>query len=334
MAQPLNQRLIVCGFTSALLSFAALAGCSNGIDARSKAEASSNDSSNGADDTAATEQEQTILERFVDECVTIAPGTDPFPSEFRIGTADEGDFALPPSVVVMPVAFRICQYETTQELYELIAGSNPSQWKGPRNSVETISFDEAQAFCRKLTARLHAEDLIAQNEIVRLPTESEWEYCCRAGTTTRFSFGDVPTVDGDEGNKASLLDEYAWHTGNASGNDPQVGSLRPNAWKLYDMHGYLWEFVTADTASMKAASDPATDSASGAEGSPAASGTRPSAPATGLEAEPRVIIRGGSWMDHHGSLTSASRRTTRASRQADSIGFRCVIATQPTPAAP
>ena len=77
------------------------------------------------------------------------------------------------------------------------------------------------------------------------PAKAEWEYCCRAGTTTKYSFGDEAQKPGDVTPKATLLGEYGWHTGNAAGNDPPVGALKPNPWGLYDMHGYLWEF-TAD----------------------------------------------------------------------------------------
>jgi formylglycine-generating enzyme required for sulfatase activity len=106
-------------------------------------------------------------------------------------------------------ALRMHKLETTQEIYALIAGSEPSRWKGPRNSVEMASWHEAVAFCQKATVLLRAEKLIAADEVVRLPTEREWELACRAGTSTAYSFGD----------DAAQLGEFAWFHGNAAGND-------------------------------------------------------------------------------------------------------------------
>ena len=209
----------------------------------------------------------------------------------------------------MSTAFRISRYEVTQELYRAVMGVNPSRWKGERNSVEMVSFQDAQQFCVKLTLMLRDEKLLTDKEIVRLPTEAEWEYCCRAGTTTPFSFGASATAEGDQENIASVLNEFGWHTGNAAGNDPVVGALKPNAWGLYDFHGYLWEYV----------SDSYVVSAAGAnetkQDSPAANAAR--------------IIRGGSWRDHHSLLTSSSRTVIPAHAASDAIGFRCVIESTP-----
>ncbi|MCC9606702.1 formylglycine-generating enzyme family protein [Blastopirellula sp. JC732] len=132
--------------------------------------------------------------------------------------------------------FAICKYETTQELYEAVMGANPSRWKGPRNSVEMTSLADAAAFCQKVTALLRDAKLIAADQEVRLPTDVEWEYCCRAGTSTKYHFGDDPKA----------LTDYAWYTGNAAGNDPPVGVKQPNQWGLYDMHGYIAEWTSRD----------------------------------------------------------------------------------------
>jgi formylglycine-generating enzyme required for sulfatase activity len=122
--------------------------------------------------------------------------------------------------------------ETTQEIFQAITGAEPSRWKGPRNSVEMVSWDEAAAFCVKATDLLRTAKLIEPDQIVRLPSEPEWELSCRAGTTTAFSFGD------DE----KLLPDFGWFDGNAAGNDPPTGAKKPNPWGLYDMHGYVWEW--------------------------------------------------------------------------------------------
>ncbi len=246
---------------------------------------------------AASQKDRDVHQVFVDECVQITPGKDSFPAEFQMGGLDEGPLAVASKTVSMTVPFRICRHEVTQELYRSVMRSNPSRWQGTRNSVEMVAFADAERFCELLTAVLKEKNLIDKNEIVRLPTEVEWEYCCRAGTKTRYSFGDSATSDGDKGSKATILDDYAWHTGNAAGNDPAVGVLKANPWGLYDMHGYLSEFV----------SDPA---------SPVPNGDR--------------IIRGGSWRNPHSQLTSTYRSSCPHDDATDAIGFRCVIAESTT----
>jgi formylglycine-generating enzyme required for sulfatase activity len=163
---------------------------------------------------------------------------------------------------------------------------------------------------------LKSKNLIAKNEIVRLPTEAEWEYCCRAGTTTRYSFGDSAATEEDKSPKATILNEYAWHTGNAAGNDPVVGSLKPNPWGLYDMHGYLWEFV----------SDPFSPSADGSQSIPKAESEPAQNDSVATDKSPARIIRGGSWRDEYAMLTSACRLTLPDHAASDAIGIRCVIA--------
>jgi formylglycine-generating enzyme required for sulfatase activity len=245
--------------------------------------------------TADPPTEAQLLEGFTKELLLITPGTGKYPGGKVILGVESPDEELPKTTVEFQSQFRISRYEVTQELYELIMGANPSRWKGPRNSVEMMTLADAQVFCTKLTGKLHDRRLIPMDESVRLPTESEWEYCCRAGTETRYSFGDAAVAEGDRDPKASRLDPYAWHTGNAAGNDPPVGALKPNPWGLYDMHGYLSEFVT---------------------------------PAPQLPAVPdgKVILRSGSWKDHYSRLTSSSRRLVPAATADDAVGFRCVVA--------
>lgn len=136
--------------------------------------------------------------------------------------------------VDVPEGPKVAKYEVTQELWEKVAGENPSKWKGKRNSVEMLSYAEAVDFCRKVTELLRNAKLIEAAEEVRLPAEAEWERFAKAGTSTAWSFGD----------DAKDLDAHAWHTGNAAGNDPPVGAKKPNPWGLYDVHGYLWEWCT------------------------------------------------------------------------------------------
>jgi tetratricopeptide (TPR) repeat protein len=126
-------------------------------------------------------------------------------------------------------AFSIGVYEVTQQQYEAVIGSNPSEFKGANNPVEQVSWDDAVAYCAKLSS-LPAE--VAAGRVYRLPTESEWEYACRAGTTTEYSFGD------DEQD----LGKYAWFDGNSGETTHAVGKKLPNVWGLYDMHGNVWEW--------------------------------------------------------------------------------------------
>lgn len=240
-----------------------------------------------------------LLKTFVDELVEITPGTGQFPAELVLGSGESGD------KVTIKEPFAIAKYEVPQNLYAAVMGGNPSRWKGERNSVEMMTWTEAREFCRKLTGLLRRAELIADADEIRLPTEIEWEYCCRAGTTTAYSFGDAAQAAGDEENKASLLDPYGWHTGNAAGNDPPVGALQPNPWGLYDVHGYLWEFC----------SDAWSDSVARI------------APAAGESSAPeQIVIRGGSWKDRFDLLTSASRRKFAADARDDAVGIRCVRA--------
>jgi formylglycine-generating enzyme required for sulfatase activity len=253
-----------------------------------------------------------LLETFVDELVEITPGTGRFPTSFQQG----GDHRLeqPVHEVTLSQSFSISKYEIPQNLYEAVMGANPSRWKGVRNSAESMTFREAVEFCRKLTNRLRNEKLIGDDEIIRLPSESEWEYCCRAGTTTAYSFGEQAQADGDAPPKATILDQYAWHTGNAAGNDPAVGVLKPNPWGLYDMHGYLWEFCSDEW-------HPDYEGAP-TDGSPWVDPkSNPSA-----EAEPAVrrVLRGGSWKDEFSSLRSSSRRAFGQDSRDDAVGIRCV----------
>ncbi|MCA9051785.1 MAG: SUMF1/EgtB/PvdO family nonheme iron enzyme, partial [Planctomycetaceae bacterium] len=190
--------------------------------------------------TVPSTSEQQMLERFLAECVLITPGKSPYPESFGYGSDTPAANEHARRQVEMHRAFRICRYETTQELFNAVMGSNPSRWKGPRNSAENMTIEQAVEFCQKLTTRLQKIGLLKPTEVVRLPTPEEWEYCCRAGSVTRFCFGDAPGASEED---SSVLDQHAWHTGNAAGNDPAVGVLKPNAWNLYDMHGYLWEFT-------------------------------------------------------------------------------------------
>jgi formylglycine-generating enzyme required for sulfatase activity len=241
-----------------------------------------------------------VLKRFVEELVEITPGKGRFPAAFTMGSAtSQRPDEQPPREVKLGKPFAMSRYEVTQELYQHVTGQDPSRWKGPRNSVEMVDWNEAVAFCQKLTNELRQRKLIADNEIIRLPSEAEWEYCCRAGTTTAYSFGDDP----------AQLRDHGWFDGNAKGEDPPVGKKKPNAWGLYDLHGYVWEWCQDawhDTYA-EAPSD----------------GSAWSKPLGEFR-----VARGGSWGDSAERCRSAARLKAKASEKNDRIGFRCVKAAE------
>jgi len=249
-----------------------------------------------------------LLKQFVDELVLITPGKGKFPKSFQMGSSKGGPSEQPVREVTLTQDFWISKYEVPQDLYEAVMGRNPSRWKGPRNAAEMFNWNQANDFCRLLTSLLRKEKLIGKDELIRLPTEAEWEYCCRAGTSTEFSFGDNPRKPDDAGNQAAVLDEYAWHTGNAAGNDPPVGALKPNPWGLYDMHGYLWEFVA----------DPWHDNYKNAPSNGAVWDSDTNDP-------PRVA-RGGAWTDRFDHLRSAFRAKITSTTVSPALGLRCIKA--------
>jgi formylglycine-generating enzyme required for sulfatase activity len=249
--------------------------------------------------TPGEETDARILKQFADEFVPLTPGAGKFPASFVLGSADEGAPAREKPVVTVrfKAPFAMAKYEVTQELWGLVMGKNPSRWRGPRNSAETLSWDEANAFCAKVTALLRDRKLLGRNEVIRLPSEAEWEYACRAGTATRYSFGD----------DVKLLGDYAWFAGNSRGHDPPVGRKKPNAWGLFDMHGYVWEWCA----------DAWSDDHRGA--------ATDGAPRQSKDAKERVI-RGGSWADPADSARSAYRGKAAGTHKSDRVGFRCVKA--------
>jgi formylglycine-generating enzyme required for sulfatase activity len=187
--------------------------------------------------------------------------------------------------VVLTRAFWIGVHQVTQEQYAEAMGENPSRFSGARHPVEMVSWDDAAAFCRRLSE--------GEGVDYRLPTEAEWEYACRAGSATAYCFGDDP----------ARLDEFAWHRANSGGRPHEVGLKLPSAWGLYDVHGNVWEWCLDAYAGY----DP---------------GVRedPMGPREGK----LRIVRGGSWFDYPLPLRSACRGRNLASNRADDHGFRVV----------
>lgn len=143
--------------------------------------------------------------------------------------SDEG----PQHEVTISKPFYLGVCEVTQEQYKAVIGSNPSHFRGLHNPVENVSWDDAIEFCRRLSNKT--------GYAVRLPTEAEWEYACRAGTTTPFHTGQ--TISTSQANYVGGLFVYGHgREGIFREKTMAVGSFKPNAWGLYDMHGNVWEW--------------------------------------------------------------------------------------------
>ena len=196
----------------------------------------------------------------------------------------------PQHQVTLANGYWMGKYEVTQAQWLSVMGSNPSYFTGDLNRpVERVSWDNVQSFIIALNA-------LGQGTF-RLPTESEWEYACRAGTSTRFYWGDDASL--------SQIASYAWYTGNSSSTTHPVGQKLPNAWGLYDMSGNVLEWCE-DWFHSDYTGAPADGSA---WLSPAGS-TR--------------VIRGGGWSDYAAFCRSALRYNVDPTVAYDYSGFRII----------
>jgi Uncharacterized conserved protein len=152
------------------------------------------------------------------------------PGEFYMGSPseekDRSDSEYPVHKVTIQNSFYLGKSTVTQSQWKQIMGNNPSHFKGEDRPIETVSWEDAQKFIAKLNEK-------EKTDKYHLPSEAEWEYACRAGTQTRYFFGD------DE----SKLKEHAWYAGNSGGKTHIIGQKKPNPWRLYDMNGNVWEWV-------------------------------------------------------------------------------------------
>ena len=186
---------------------------------------------------------------------------------FRMGSNNGRANETPVHEVTIKEGFYMGRYEVTQAEWQQVMGNNSSHNKGDRLPVDHVSWDEAQSFIDKLNERGYGFKY-------RLPTEAEWEYACRAGTT---------------GDYASELNEMAWHADNSGNGTHPVGTKQANAFGLYDMHGNVWEWCA----------DYHHETYDGAP-------TDGSAWVTGGPMKYRVL-RGGSWGSNASDLRSADR---------------------------
>ena len=144
------------------------------------------------------------------------------PGSFMMGSTKGDANEAPPHRVTITKSFYIGVHEVTQAEWEALMGDNPSHFKEENRPVENVTWKDAELFCRRLSEK--------EGIRYRLPTEAEWEYACRAGTTTEFPWGD------------QFQDEYAWCDQNSENESHPVGMKRPNPWGLYDMSGNVYEW--------------------------------------------------------------------------------------------
>ena len=225
--------------------------------------------------------------------------------EFLMGSPDNDSMAYgdeqPQHRVRITQPFYLSVYPVTQSEYQRVMGENPSAFNGfrgifgffanpggPSWPVEQVSWEDAMAFCRRLSAQEGTE--------YRLPTEAEWEYACRSGSTDRWCFGD------DE----SQLEQYAWYGTNSGSRTHPVGEKKPNGWGLYDMHGNVWEWCAdwwdanyCQQFANKVAVDP-----------------------TGPAGGSGRVYRGGCWDFDASFCRSACRAGSAPGYRCDSLGFR------------
>jgi formylglycine-generating enzyme required for sulfatase activity len=226
--------------------------------------------------------------------VLIAAGKFMMGSPKSTRYSSSGD--TPQHQVTISKPFYMGVTEVTQEQYEAVVGSSPSRYKGPKNPVDSVTWNDAAAFCKALSTKTRT--------LVHLPTEAQWEYACRAGSTTVFSFGDSPEKLGD----------YAWYRENSRSTSHPVAGKKPNAFGLYDMHGNVWEWCSDVFNSSFYTEAKVVDP----ENRPRGTSTYSSR-----------SVRGGYFRDSARYIGSARRRAYSATSRSYRYGFRVVILTAP-----
>lgn len=233
----------------------------------------------------------------LEQMVWIAPG------EFVMGSPPDEvgrflDKEEPQTRVTLTRAYWISKYEVTQAEFEAVLGFNPSLFRGvPERPVEKVTWFEALEYCAELTDRERQAGRLPDGFAYRLPTEAEWAYAARAGTTTRFSYGDDPGYE--------RLADYAWYSGNNGLWPYPVGQKLPNPWGLHDVHGNVFEWCLDWFGQL-----------------PGGWVTDPWGPAAGIDR----IIRGGYWDGTPAMCRSAVRVHFPPATRIQFLGFRIVLA--------
>jgi sulfatase modifying factor 1 len=208
--------------------------------------------------------------------------------------------------VTLTQGFYLGKHEVTQEQWEKVMGENPSGFEGATLPVEEVSWDEVIKFCEKLTQKEKEAGRLPEGWTYTLPTEAQWEYACRAGTTTATSFGDSLSS-----RQANFNGDYPY--GDAAkgpylGRTAKVGSYPANVWGFHDLHGNVWEWCSDWYGSY-----------------PSGSASDPVGPSDG----PGRVYRGGGWYDYGGGgMRSANRFRRTPGYRDDNLGFRLSLQTE------
>jgi formylglycine-generating enzyme required for sulfatase activity len=231
---------------------------------------------------------------------------------FQMGS-EQGDPDERPAHKVCISAFQMGTYEVRQKNFQAVMGTNPSQHVGANLPVDSLTWDEASDYCKKIG--------------MRLPTEAEWEYAARAGTTTPFYWG--PTISGKEANfcdSACELNIREPRVTDGFKHTAPVGSFPPNPFGLYDMAGNVSEWIRdwMDVGENYYLTSPEKDPP----------GPRPDLQACmrvdciGAQSITHKVYRGGAWNENAGALRSANRRDSHFQLRPEGTGFRCAKSSQ------
>ncbi len=183
-------------------------------------------------------------------------------------------------------SFIMGTHEVTQGLWKAVMGNNPSNFNGDNLPVESVSWNNVQEFIKKLNQ--------LTGKKYRLPTEAEWEYACRGGSTTAYCFGD----------NSNSLGDYAWYDNNSGNRTHEVGTKKPNAWGLYDMHGNVLEWCNDWEADYP---------------------TTPQKDPTGPSSGSNRVFRGGGWYGSAQGCRSAFRNRNDPDYRGNYLGFRIAL---------
>ena len=226
---------------------------------------------------------ESVIDRLISNMVRVEGGT------FTMGaTSEQGSDAYSdekPAHQVTLSSFSIGKYEVTQEEWQAVMGSNPSNFKGAKRPVESVSWEDCQEFIRKLNALTGKQ--------FRLPTEAEWEYAARGGNRSQ----------GYKYAGSDNLGSVAWFIANSSSQTHDVGQKSPNELGLYDMSGNVWEWCQDWYGSYSSSSQ-----------------TNPAGPSSGSS----HVLRGGSW-DYYGRCRSSDRGGDSPSYRDLNLGLRLAL---------